>query len=315
MFKRFLSKKHQAAHWLILWAILGCFNLVFAQPVPTPMGKTVLDNEHPNYQFRVLSFANNSGLSDYRVFIGIPKTPAPKAGFPVFYAVDGNAALSSLTHNDLSVLAKNPQVLVFIGYDSQFRFDFATRAFDFTPPVSDKVSSDALETNRKNGGADQFFALIEQQIMPAVENLVDINRHEQTLWGHSYGGLFVLYSLYTKPIIFQHYIASDPSLWWREAAILKWAETFSPNVDNRPFVRYLKSGNNKSRQQSKTNDKNQQARLEKRQQLYNAIPKNASNALIKQLNNAGIITEFNVYPTLSHGQLFNVSLQRSLNLR
>jgi hypothetical protein len=34
------------------------------------------------------------------------------------------------------------------------------------------------------------------------------------LYGHSFGGLFVMYALVTKPELFDVYLAADPSFWW-----------------------------------------------------------------------------------------------------
>src|SRR5690606_6559257 len=43
---------------------------------------------------------------------------------------------------------------------------------------------------------------------------VPIDESRQTLYGHSYGGLFVLHALRTQPGAFQRYVAASPSLWW-----------------------------------------------------------------------------------------------------
>ena len=50
---------------------------------------------------------------------------------------------------------------------------------------------------------------------------VAVDPARQSLWGHSYGGLFVLHTLLRQPATFQRYIAADPSFWWHDGFILQ----------------------------------------------------------------------------------------------
>ena len=47
--------------------------------------------------------------------------------------------------------------------------------------------------------------------------------------GHSYGGLFTLYSLLVHPGSFNNYLAASPSVWWNQRRIL---ESIPPFVKN-----------------------------------------------------------------------------------
>ena len=73
-------------------------------------------------------------------------------------------------------------------------------------------------------GADAFLQLIETRIKPAIAAKLAVDPQRQTLWGHSYGGLFVLHTLFTHPTAFQRYIAVEPSLWWGNGMILQEAQ-------------------------------------------------------------------------------------------
>ncbi|MCX2717543.1 alpha/beta hydrolase-fold protein [Helicobacter sp. MIT 21-1697] len=44
--------------------------------------------------------------------------------------------------------------------------------------------------------------------------------HKELLFGHSFGGLFVLYTLLHKPRSFNHYVCASPSLWWGEGKFI-----------------------------------------------------------------------------------------------
>jgi pimeloyl-ACP methyl ester carboxylesterase len=45
------------------------------------------------------------------------------------------------------------------------------------------------------------------------------------LFGHSLGGLAVLYAAFTRPALVRHYIAASPSIWWADRAIRQVAAT------------------------------------------------------------------------------------------
>lgn len=107
-----------------------------------------------------------------------------------------------------------------IGYDNDLRIDAVGRAYDYTLPLPTGMK----KPPRAGGGADAFLQLIETRIKPAIAAKLAVDPQRQTLWGHSYGGLFVLHTLFTHPAAFQRYIAVEPSLWWGNGMILQEAQ-------------------------------------------------------------------------------------------
>ncbi len=192
-----------------------------APDLTRPADLSALARGDTAYRFETLFFRSADGKRGYRVFLGIPKQPAPPQGFAVLYALDGNALPEHLQAADTGRL-KHPPVLVLLGYDTPLRFATAERAWDYTPPAADgRPAADTADPERLNGGAAGFLHLLNRTIRPAVEQRVRLNPQRQTLWGHSYGGLFVLYVLGVQPQAFTHYVAADPSLWWQNGLFLK----------------------------------------------------------------------------------------------
>lgn len=199
-----------------------------AQPnLAQKVGPTVADPSSPAanvYRFEQWALDAADGARRYRVQLAVPRRAAPAAGFPVLYMLDGNAAFAALTAEQLLALEQGgtPPVIVAIGYATDLRFDTTARAYDYTPPVPGPGPTvDIGAHDRPAGGADIFLALIEQQIKPAVRARVAVDPAQQSLWGHSYGGLFVLHTLLRHPAAFQRYIAADPSFWWHDGFILQ----------------------------------------------------------------------------------------------
>ena len=194
----------------------------------------ILTAPNTRYTFHTLNLPRANGETQ-RIFVGIPHTPPPAQGYPALYALDGNALLELLPPQTLSQY-RHPPVLVLIGYPTDLRFDTARRAYDYTPPNADgEPIPDPLTTGRQNGGAPELLQFIETQLRPRIAQLAPTDSGQQTLWGHSYGGLFVLYTLFERPELFSHYIAADPSLWWHNGLMLHYA-TRARIIPNRHLI-------------------------------------------------------------------------------
>jgi predicted alpha/beta superfamily hydrolase len=159
---------------------------------------------------------------DYRVFVWQPATGQLQGKMPVVYLLDGNgtfpiaaaaAALQSRRPERTGVL---PAIIVGIGYPTTLWLDAERRTYDYTPPVP----SDALPQRpdqggwTKTGGADEFLDFIAHELQPVIESEFDIDRDQRALFGHSFGGLFALHTLFTRPDLFRNYAAASPSIWF-----------------------------------------------------------------------------------------------------
>lgn len=185
------------------------------------------------YQFERFSLSSDDQQRHYQVTLAIPNGPMPKQGYPVLYMLDGNAALPILTDEVFARLQSDDwPVIVTIGYEADAQ---TARVYDYTPQSTGNTASSA---GTKFGGANPFWQFIELSIKPQVSQRVEINPSRQSLWGHSFGGLFVLHALLNHPESFQSYIAADPSLWWQQGQILEAEAAFSQRGD-RPKVELL----------------------------------------------------------------------------
>ena len=207
-----------------LWAValptaLGA--AAAADPVPAPV---VIPRTE---QFDLTSKAGRV----YRVFAAAPRGPSPAAGHPVIYLPDGNgnfpilhAAVRRQSGADLAA------VVVGIGYPTDdVRAHHERRAFDLTSPASPAWQKTFPKggTVARTGGHDEFLAFIEADLKPVVEKRYPVDRRRQALFGHSLGGLFALHVLFTRPGAFQTYVASSPSIWWDDRAVLAEERAFA----------------------------------------------------------------------------------------
>ena len=70
------------------------------------------------------------------------------------------------------------------------RFATKDRARDYTPPGDRGALEDPR--GRPAGGAPAYLRKLGQEILPRAETLAPLDPARRWLWGHSYGGLFVL---------------------------------------------------------------------------------------------------------------------------
>ena len=63
-----------------------------------------------------------------------------------------------------------------------------------------------------SGHAAEFLRTIEQEIIPFVEREYRADPAHRVLAGSSLGGLFALYAMYTRPGLFEGYIAASPAV-------------------------------------------------------------------------------------------------------
>ncbi|WP_334085459.1 alpha/beta hydrolase-fold protein [Helicobacter typhlonius] len=153
----------------------------------------------------------------YNIYIAIPKHKKDKTS--VFYMLDGNAffplLLNEIAKKESTQPFQSLPIIVGIGHDSTLAFDRASRTYDYTPLLSKELR----DSFSGGGGINIFLDFITQKVQPLIHKRFGIP-HKELLFGHSFGGLFVLYTLLHKPQSFSHYVCASPSLWWGEGKFI-----------------------------------------------------------------------------------------------
>jgi uncharacterized protein len=209
-----------------------------AQPASdAPAGATELSS-------RQIDFTSQVNGKTYRIKVSIPFTPAPQAGYPVLYVLDGDGYFGTFAEAVMlrGGLAQeiSPAVVAGIGYPTESIWTaLARRNYDFTPVTPDTATqaAEALgappDPPLEYGGADAFLRVIETEVQPRVAKLAPIDPRRSVLFGHSLGGLFVLYAVFTHPEAFSTYLALSPSIWWDHQVVLTHEAAFRTRVAER----------------------------------------------------------------------------------
>ncbi|WP_159998359.1 alpha/beta hydrolase [Roseomonas sp. 18066] len=185
------------------------------------------------------------GGQTFRVFLHVPAGTPPAGGWPMITLLDANAVMG-LVVDTIRVLAFLPReagigsaaVVAGIGYRGEGPYDIARRSFDLTPPPIRELPAADGRPARRIGGADELLDFIEEQVKPLAARAAPIDASRHALLGHSFGGLFTLHALFTRPAAFRDYVAGSPSIWWQDGALLAEAERFIARAD-RPAPKRL----------------------------------------------------------------------------
>ena len=179
-------------------------------------------------------------LGAYRIMVSWPDGKAPPQGYPVLYLLDGDdhfaaTAEAARRRADASpATGVAPGIVVGIGYPGQTR-----RAMDYTPPAPPAPPLLRLDgtpyPEQPGGGADRFLDFIETVLKPRIERDFPVDRTRQSLMGHSFGGLFVLHTLFTRPQSFATYIATSPSTWYGGRHVLAEEKGFADRLKTVPL--------------------------------------------------------------------------------
>ncbi|WP_297096600.1 alpha/beta hydrolase-fold protein [uncultured Draconibacterium sp.] len=152
------------------------------------------------------------------IYIQLPENYDPDGAqkYPVVFVLDGEVFLPTVSNvHDFYSGGFIPE-MVLVGISNK-----QNRTRDLT--TSTITTKYGMPFNEKNGEAEHFLKFIEKELIPYIENKYRVSNF-RTLIGHSYGGLFTIYSLINRPDLFTNYIAIDPSLDWDDQKLINDAK-------------------------------------------------------------------------------------------
>src|SRR5699024_7121129 len=71
-----------------------------------------------------------------------------------------------------------------------------------------------------SGHFNEFADYVEKEVLGFLETKYNLTFTEETIFGHSLGGLGVMSFYYHRPDIFENYICASPSLIWNDFKII-----------------------------------------------------------------------------------------------
>ena len=178
----------------------------------------------------------------------------PLKKYPVVYLTDANYYFGMVTEMTRAMSwcgATTDAIIVGIGYPENanppeaWRDAVVGRNYDFTPAVDEETDvEDSKWLKRKvvTGGAPKFLQFIKQELIPAIEKDFPADPKKRVIAGHSLGGLFTAYALFTEPTLFDTFLICSPSLYMHDRIILKLEEQYAKRHKRLAAKVYLSVG-------------------------------------------------------------------------
>lgn len=168
---------------------------------------------------------------DYQISVWLPPDyRSSSKSYPVLYLLDSNTLFGAAANLVLPLIWGNelPElIIVGIGYEINSYEDWGRlRSYDMTPTtVSDVPGS---------GRAEKFLNFIKVELIPYIDANYRTNVADRAITGHSYGGLFVLYTLLHEPDLFHRYCAGSPGLDYDDRVLFRDEEKLAETCPSLP---------------------------------------------------------------------------------
>jgi predicted alpha/beta superfamily hydrolase len=155
----------------------------------------------------------------YHVYVDAPDVAREPAPWPTVLVMDGDDMFAAgvAAYREARDAGRVPPILlVGVGYGGSFSSPANRRGRDYTPVAhTDEPAS---------GGADAFLKFLTATLWPELARRYPVDASVRGIAGHSLGSLLVLHALFREKPFFTHYLASAPSIWWADRALLSEVE-------------------------------------------------------------------------------------------
>jgi predicted alpha/beta superfamily hydrolase len=180
----------------------------------------------PNTEVRRLPRSANG--RSYQLLVALPDAydEEPERRYPVLYLCDGYWDLplvKGITSGLVGDRAIPEVIIVGLDYAEDAPNYGRLRRWDLTPTPA---TYEGAMMDGPSGHAQEFLAVIEQEIIPLVERDYRAEPSFRVLMGSSLGGLFTLYAMLARPGLFAGYVAVSPAAQWANDWLLGFEEDF-----------------------------------------------------------------------------------------
>jgi predicted alpha/beta superfamily hydrolase len=251
----------------------------------------------------VIALRSKQTGANYQLLVALPPDyRTSKQTYPVVYMLDADYSFA-LVRNIVQHLVERedlpPMILVAVAYPGAatdravYRMN---RTRDYTPAYAPDGGYGA-EYQKVSGGGPKFRAFIAAELIPLIERRYRADAQDRAIVGHSYGGLFATYVLFTQPTLFKRYVIVSPSLWYSNRIALTMEEAayaagMKPNA--RVFFAVGSAENQPANNRAMVDD------------LSELVEK------LKSRNNPRLVLRYRVYDGETHNSVFPGAVTRGL---
>ena len=167
-----------------------------------------------------IEYSKNVGDS-FEIYVSLPLGYNLNDKYNVVYYCDAN--LKSGKH--LRQLISTPQYsanlknVIFVGIGHIGNYHVLRRRDFILPTINGK---DTVGRNKDYGQTEKFYTYLKDELVPSINLKFKTNSNNNSILGHSLGGLFAFFCLFKSDNLFSKYFALSPALWIDKYSIYKF---------------------------------------------------------------------------------------------
>ena len=153
--------------------------------------------------------------TDYHIYLVVPEESREPGPWPAVVFMDGDDQFRYAVEAYRTLRAGSrvqPLLLAGVGYGASYTRPGNRRIRDYTPT--------AVATEPGSGGADTFLGFLAETLWPELTRRHPLREDVRGIAGHSLGSLLALHALFQRRPFFNRFLASAPSLFWDDRALL-----------------------------------------------------------------------------------------------
>jgi predicted alpha/beta superfamily hydrolase len=168
----------------------------------------------------------------FEIYINLPKSLKENDTCKVFYYLDANLKSGKKLRRFIKDSLINKEscrtIFVGIGHIGNYR---VLRRRDFTVPKIKNLDTTGISENF--GQIEPFYRFLVTELMPTINSSYTTSITDNSIFGHSFGGLFAVYCLFKNDIHFSKYYSLSPSLWINDYSIYDFNHLSETSNTNR----------------------------------------------------------------------------------
>ncbi len=196
---------------LMIGLVLSQVLSACAQQTPEPPAPIISSPALPNVRLpgsEVRQLKSAETGRDYDIYVRLPDGyKQGSRNYPVLYLLDGqwDFKLLDSIYGGLYYDQFVPEMIIIgITYSGAEADYNSLRAMDYTPIQISSIPG--------SGQAPKFLAFLKKELFPLIESNYRVDNSRRVLMGHSFGGTFTLYAMFSEPELFSGYVAASPAV-------------------------------------------------------------------------------------------------------
>jgi predicted alpha/beta superfamily hydrolase len=148
----------------------------------------------------------------FEIYINLPDEFKQDDKYDVFYYLDANLKSGKKLRQFIkdSMLNKKSCKTIYVGVGHIGNYRVLRRRDYIVPTVE---NNNLINISDNFGQAESFYKFLKTELIPTINRRYNTNNGNNSILGHSFGGLFTIYCLFKNDTLFRNFYSLSPSLW------------------------------------------------------------------------------------------------------